>query len=84
MTDPFNISIPGLSKNQMYLMDKFWECENEDQFIEWFLGLSEHDRLQVESLQQMVMLAYIDNMVEISDMKEAKSVIHNIGGLDVA
>lgn len=85
MNDPFDISIPGLNDRQMFLLDCFWACDTEEKFLEWFSILDERDRDQVQSLQHMVLLAYIDNMAERSALVEAQEVLSRfMGGKDVA
>lgn len=83
--DPKKLSIPGLNPRQMHLMDCIWECKSEEQFLEWFCLLAEEDRLQVESLQRLLFLSYIDQMAEESALLEAQEVLSKFtGGKDVA
>ena len=86
MNDPFDISIPGLNEKQMYLLDCIWACRTQEEFVEWFAMLPEQDRDQVQSLQHMVLLAYIDNMAERSALLEAQQVLSKFtgGNKDVA
>jgi hypothetical protein len=55
------ISIEGLSKKQMAMLDIIWSCQSNEQFLEWYLSLSEQEYLEMavrenplEDVQQLL------------------------------
>lgn len=61
------IKIDGLTKHQRELLDKMWSMDTLDEVREWQWSLSDQDQLLVESLIEVVGLAYIDEMVDASE-----------------
>lgn len=48
------MSIDGLSKKEIAMLNVIWSCDGQEQFMEWFLSLNERDRMTVESLMQLL------------------------------
>ena len=49
-----SMSIDGLSKKEIAMLNVIWSCDGQEQFMEWFLSLNERDRMTVESLMQLL------------------------------
>lgn len=72
------ISIEGLSKKEMAMMNVIWSCRDEGQFMEWFLSLSERDRLTVESLMEILRQEYIEMMVRDTPLNDVTAILERI------
>ncbi|CAB5221137.1 hypothetical protein UFOVP240_88 [uncultured Caudovirales phage] len=67
------ITIKGISKRHVQLLDEMWACESFEQFESWKSTHSEQDQLIIDSLMRMVLAECIDN--DLGDMSEAKEVL---------
>lgn len=67
------ITIKGISKRHVQLLDEMWACESFDEFEAWKSSYSEQDQLVIDSLMRMVLAECIDN--DLGDMSEAKEVL---------
>lgn len=56
------ITINGLSKRQVFLLDKMWSIDSASDYEEWKSGLNEQTMNTVDTLEQMVMLAELDDI----------------------
>jgi hypothetical protein len=72
------ISISGLNSKQMAMMDVIWSCQDESQFLEWYLALSHADRLVAESLLEILRQEFIEKFLEMDSMDEAKTTLDRI------
>lgn len=72
------ISIEGLNRKQMAMMDVIWNCRDEEQFMLWFISLPLSDQKTVESLLELLRLEYIEMAVRLNEMKESKEIIQRI------
>lgn len=72
------ISISGLNSKQMAMMDVIWSCQDESQFLEWYLTLSHADRLVAESLLEILRQEFIEKFLEMDSMDEAKTTLDRI------
>jgi len=72
------ISISGLNSKQMAMMDVIWSCQNESQFLEWYLALSHADRLLAESLLEILRQEFIEKFLEMDSMNEVKTTLDRI------
>ena len=75
--DPM-ISIEGLNKKEMAMMNVIWSCRDEGQFMEWFLSLPERDRLTVESLMEILRQEYIEMMVRDTPLNDVTAILERI------
>lgn len=66
------ITIDGLTKGQVKLLDTMWDIDGYQEYMEWKEQLSTSTRREVEVLEQMVTLAEIDN---VEDVELAKKVL---------
>jgi hypothetical protein len=66
------ITIDGLTKGQVKLLDTMWDIDGYQEYMEWKDQLSTSTRREVEVLEQMVTLAEIDN---VEDVELAKKVL---------
>lgn len=67
-----NITIDGLSKAQVEMLDIMWSIDGYDEYLMWKSGLNEQTLLMVEVLESMLLLADID---EVEDCTEANQVL---------
>jgi hypothetical protein len=56
------ITINGLTKRQVFLLDKMWSIDSASDYEEWKSGLSEQTMNTVDTLEQMVLLAELDDL----------------------
>jgi hypothetical protein len=68
------ITIDGLTKQQVSLLDTMWDIDGYQEYMEWKEQLSTSTRSEVEVLEQMITLAEID---EVEDVELAKKVLAN-------
>ena len=67
------ITIDGLTKEQVSLLDTMWDIDGYDEYMEWKEQLSTATRMEVEVLEQMVTLAEFDE--EEIDVTQAKELL---------
>jgi hypothetical protein len=65
------ITINGLTKRQVFLLDKMWSIDSAADYEEWKSGLNESTMNTVDTLEQMVLLAELD---EIGDAECDKAM----------
>jgi hypothetical protein len=72
------IQIENLTPHQVKLLDIMWSINSEDDLMDWKATLSNSDQLMVESLIQMIVLAYIDESIKLDfDCDLANQLISN-------
>jgi len=69
------ITINGLTKRQVKMLDKMWAIDGYDEYMEWKTTLCYAQKQQVATLEQLVMLAEID---EVDDVNDAKFLIEKV------
>lgn len=67
------ITITGLTKKQVRLLDEMWERDSFEEFNEWYETHSESDRNMIDSLQQMVVAESIEE--SLGECKEAQELL---------
>lgn len=74
-----DITITGLTKRQVMLLDKMWSIKGIAEYEEWKADLTEDTMNTVDTLEQLVVLAELD---EVSDVTDAAAVLrgYRIGG----
>lgn len=65
------ITINGLTKRQVFLLDKMWSIDSAADYEEWKSGLPLGTMNIVDTLEQMVLLAELD---EIGDAECDKAM----------
>jgi len=55
------------------MLDHMWSLDSLEEFEEWYALLDEEDQLLADNLQQMIVLAEMDNL--IGDCKDAKQLL---------
>ena len=71
------ITINGLSKRQVFLLDKMWSIDSASDYEEWKSDLDEQTMNTVDTLEQMVMLAELDD-IQDDECNVARSVLSRI------
>jgi hypothetical protein len=67
------IQIHNLTEYQVEMLDHMWSLETLEEYEEWYNLLDEEDQTLAESLQEMIILAEMDNVM--GDCKDAKEVL---------
>jgi len=67
------IQIHNLTEYQVEMLDHMWSLETLEEYEEWYNLLDEEDQTLAESLQEMILLAEMDNLM--GDCKDAKEVL---------
>jgi hypothetical protein len=67
------IQIENLTEYQVEMLDHMWSLDSLEEFEEWYALLDEEDQLLADNLQQMIVLAEMDNL--IGDCKDAKQLL---------
>ena len=65
--------ISNLTEYQVEMLDHMWSLDSFEEYEEWYNLLDDEDQLLADSLQEMIILAEMDEIV--SDCKEAKDVL---------
>ncbi len=60
------ISIDGLTKHQVQLLDKMWSLDGIEEYDSWYSTLDENTMNMVDTLEQMIILAELDDVVDVS------------------
>ena len=67
------ITISGLTKKQVELLDTMWDLKDMEDYENWRNGLNEETMNEVDTLEQMVLLAQSD---EIEDCECEKAMAY--------
>jgi hypothetical protein len=67
------INIENLTEYQVEMLDHMWSLDSLEEYEEWYNLLDEEDQLLADSLQQMIILAEMDDLM--GDCKDAKEVL---------
>jgi hypothetical protein len=67
--------IEGLTEHQVELLDTMWAIEEFDDLEDWMQTLTKADRVEAESLQRLVILETLEEMLEQSKYPDANKVI---------
>lgn len=74
------MTIDGLTKEQVDLLDKMWSIESLDDFEVWLRSLPQSKVLQVMTLRELMILADIDEGIdEMSSYPDAAQMLKKIG-----
>lgn len=69
------IKINNLTPYQVEMLDHMWSLDTEEEYFQWYDLLDEEDQKLADSLQKMILLATVDEMVEQTKFKDAKQVL---------
>ena len=58
------MQIQGLTEEQVEMLDFMWSLDSMEEFEEWRATLDRRERLMADSLQKMVLLAALDDILE--------------------
>jgi hypothetical protein len=64
------ISISGLTKRQVKLLDKMWAIDSYQDYMDWKEAMTEKQIQEIETLEEMVMLAEIDEVDTLADAND--------------
>jgi hypothetical protein len=67
------INIENLTEYQVEMLDHMWSLDSSEEYEEWYNLLDEEDQLLADSLQQMIILAEMDDLM--GDCKDAKEAL---------
>jgi hypothetical protein len=67
------INIENLTEYQVEMLDHMWSLDSLEEYEEWYNLLDEEDQLLADSLQQMIILAEMDDLM--GDCKDAKEAL---------
>lgn len=65
--DENKLSIDGLTKYQVKMLDKMWSLQSEEEFNDWYFTLNEKDTEIVDQLKVILMYALMDKMIDDVD-----------------
>jgi len=65
------IKIENLTEYQVEMLDHMWSLDSVEEYEEWYVLLDDEDQQLADSLQQMIILAEMDNLMgECNDAKQ--------------
>ena len=67
------IEINNLTEYQVEMLDHMWSLDSVEEYEEWYNLLDEEDQQLADSLQQMIILAEMDNLM--GDCNDAKQLL---------
>ena len=67
------IQIENLTEYQVEMLEHMWSLESVEEYEEWYALLDEEDQQLADSLQQMIILAEMDDLMD--GCKDAKEVL---------
>lgn len=69
------IQINNLTPYQVEMLDHMWSLDTMEEYFEWYDLLDEEDQKLADSLQTMVILATVDEMIDETNYKDAKQAL---------
>jgi hypothetical protein len=72
------ITITGLTKRQVKLLDKMWAIDSYQEYMDWKESMTQKQVQEVDTLEEMVMLAELD---EVDDLTEANNILMKVMAL---
>jgi hypothetical protein len=67
------ITIDNLTEYQVEMLDHMWSLDSMEEYEEWYNLLDDEDQQLADSLQQMIILAEMDNLLD--DCEDAKQIL---------
>lgn len=68
-----SLQITNLTQHQVDLLNTMWGIKEEDEYFEWYEGLDPDTQQEVESLQTLIILESVDQL--LADLSEARQVL---------
>ena len=68
------ITIDNLTEYQVEMLDHMWSLDSMEEYEEWYNLLDDEDQQLADSLQQMIILAEMDNLLD--DCEDAKQILN--------
>ena len=73
------ITIQNVNKKQQKMLDIMWSFQDVDELEAWKKTVKPKSRRQAETLEQLIILATLDEMIdEEDDFEEANEIIDRI------
>jgi hypothetical protein len=70
------MQIQGLTEEQVEMLDFMWSLDSLEEFEEWKSGLDRREQLLADTLQRMVLMATLDDVLEdVTKFPEAKQLL---------
>ena len=70
-----NLTIDGLTKKQVQMLDEMWSIDNEYEFLDWYEHLTEKEQHECDMLQRLILIESFDAVMaqekDFSDANEA-------------
>ena len=70
-----NLTIDGLTKKQVQMLDEMWSIDDEYEFLDWYEHLSEKEQHECDMLQRLILIESFDAVMaqekDFSDANEA-------------
>jgi hypothetical protein len=73
-----NITLHGLTPDQVKLLDKLWSLDTQEEVHNWFASLDNQTFQQAVVLQEMVIDAMLEQPAE-EDVTMARNMLRDIG-----
>ena len=68
------VVIRGVTKKQVKLLDTMWALDSYEEYCEWKSSIPSDEQREVALLEELLLLADIDNMAE-DDLSDANEVL---------
>lgn len=68
-----SLQITNLTQHQVDLLNAMWDIKEESEYFDWYESLDHDTQLEVESLQALIILESVDQM--LSDLSVAREVL---------
>ena len=73
------ITIDGLSKKQVSMLDKLWSLDTTEEIIEWTDTLNAEDQHMADVLMEMIRLEVTDlETAEMNSFPEVEKILKNL------
>jgi len=70
-----NLTIDGLTKKQVQMLDEMWSIDDEYEFLDWYEHLTEKEQHECDMLQRLILIESFDAVMaqekDFSDANEA-------------
>lgn len=71
-----NLTIDGLTKKQVQMLDEMWSIDTEYEFLDWYEQLTEKDQHECDMLQRLILIEAFDAaMTKENDFTEANEAL---------
>ena len=71
-----NLTIDGLTKKQVQMLDEMWSIDDEYEFLDWYEHLSEKEQHECDMLQRLILIESFDAvMAQEKDFSTANEAL---------